>query len=221
MTRTITKTALAGFMATLMMSGAALAQVASVEATVDLNLRSGPGPQYDTIGLIGVGDTVTLNGCLRDSKWCEVDHEGNVGWAYSDYLTGEMSGSVIVLAERQAELPVVEFEDDDEGAVAAGAVGGAIVGALVGGPIGAVMGGAAGAAAGDLANPPEEVQTYVRDRDLDTVYLDGEVVIGAEVPEVVELAEIPEYEDYRYARINGQVVLINPGTRRIVYVFRD
>ena len=61
----------------------------------------------------------------------------------------------------------------------------------------------------------------VRGQDVDTVYLDGEVVIGAEVPDVVELAEIPEYEDYRYARINGQVVLIDPASRRIVYVVRD
>ena len=43
------------------------------------------------------------------------------------------------------------------------------------------------------------------------------MVVGASLPETVELREIPDYE-YRYVNVNNQPVLVEPGTRRIVYV---
>ncbi|TIV09513.1 MAG: DUF1236 domain-containing protein, partial [Mesorhizobium sp.] len=51
------------------------------------------------------------------------------------------------------------------------------------------------------------------------VYLDGEVVTGATLPDTVELREIPDYR-YRYVYVNNQPALVDPGTRRIVYVMR-
>ena len=50
--------------------------------------------------------------------------------------------------------------------------------------------------------------------------LDGEVVVGAGVPDSVTLYEIPDQKDYRYVTINGQPVLVNPTDRKIVYVYR-
>ena len=49
--------------------------------------------------------------------------------------------------------------------------------------------------------------------------LEGEVVVGATVPESVTLSVVPDY-DYRYVYINGQRALVDPGTRQIVYVIR-
>lgn len=71
-----------------------------------------------------------------------------------------------------------------------------------------------------IARPPVEVGTYVTTHRLDPVYLDGEVVTGATLPDTVELREIPDY-DYRYVYVNNQPALVDPGTRRIVYVMRD
>ncbi|MFC6490409.1 DUF1236 domain-containing protein, partial [Nitratireductor sp. GCM10026969] len=88
---------------------------------------------------------------------------------------------------------------------------------------GAAIGGAAGAVAGgaiDTVTPPREVVTYVEQNRVDPVYLEGEVVVGAGVPETVEMREIPDY-DYRYVYVNGQPVLVEPESRRIVYVVRD
>ncbi|TJU99032.1 MAG: DUF1236 domain-containing protein, partial [Mesorhizobium sp.] len=51
------------------------------------------------------------------------------------------------------------------------------------------------------------------------VYLEGEVVTGAVLPDTVELREIPDY-NYRYVYVNNQPALVDPGTRRIVYVMR-
>lgn len=206
-------------------TGPALAQAASATATADLNIRSGPGPQFESIGFIAAGDSAEVEGCLEDSKWCQVSYDGVTGWSYSDYLTADLSGEAVVLTERYVDvgLPVVQFEDDTAEGAAAGGVTGAVVGALIGGPIGAAVGGAVGATAGasvDAAvDVPDTVRTYVSSNEIDPVYLEGEVVIGAGVPESVTLVEVPDYE-YRYVVINGQPVLVDPETRQIVYVFR-
>ena len=217
----------AALVGALASSGAAMAQTAAT-ATTDLNIRSGPGPQHAVIGVVEADESVNVNGCLEGSKWCTITHDGGQGWVYSDYLTAEVSGNAVVLTERYADVgvPVVTYEGDAGGAAggaATGAATGAVAGALVGGPIGAVVGGAVGAAAGGTAgaviDPPGEVRTYVTTNRIDPVYLEGEVVVGAGLPETVELREIPDYE-YRYVYVNGQPVLVDPSTRRIVYVVR-
>ncbi len=211
----------------LAFSGAAFAQVA-VSATTDLNVRAGPGPQHQVVGMIGAGQSANLNGCLDSSKWCTVAYEGGEGWVYSDYLTGDFGGNQVVLTERPADsgVAVVTPPDDvDGGATGAvtGGVTGAVAGALIGGPVGAVVGGGAGViaggAAGTIIDPPEQVRTYVSSNEGQPVYLDGEVVVGAGLPETVELRPIPDYE-YQYVYVNGQPVLVEPSSRKIVYVMR-
>jgi len=213
--------------ALLALTGAAYAQSAVV-ATTDLNVRAGPGPQHQVVGVIGAGQSANLNGCLESSKWCVVAFNGGEGWVYSDYLTGDFGGTQVVLTERPADsgvrivTPPADVDGGATGAVTGG-VTGAVAGAIIGGPIGAVVGGGAGAvaggAAGTVIDPPERVRTYVTSNQVDPVYLDGEVVVGAGLPETVVLRDIPDYE-YRYVYVNGQPVLVEPSSRRIVYVVR-
>jgi uncharacterized protein YraI len=212
--------------ALLALSGAAFAQTA-VTATTDLNVRAGPGPQYPVVGVLGASQSTTLNGCMQNSKWCSVAMQAGEGWVYSDYLTGDFGGTTVVLSQRPAtsEVTVVEAPKGNggaEGALVGGATG-AVAGAIIGGPVGAAVGGVAGVAAGGTAGaaaePSPEVRTYVTSHQLDPVYLDGEVVVGSGLPETVQLQEIPDYE-YRYVYVNGQPVLVDPGTRRIVYIVR-
>lgn len=214
-------------MATTAFTGGSFAQGASATATADLNIRSGPGPQYASIGFIASGESAAVEGCLQGSKWCRVTYDGVTGWSYSDYLTADLSGEVVVLTDRYPDvgLATVTYDGSDAaaGGAVAGATGGAIVGALVGGPAGAAVGGAigasSGATAGAVIDPPEVARTYVTSNPLDPIYLDGEVVIGAGVPETVVLQPVPDYE-YQYVYINGQPVLVDPRTRQIVYVVR-
>ena len=220
------KIVLGAVAATLLLAGSAHAQVV-VTATSDLNVRSGPGPHHPVVGVINVDNQAQLQGCLQGSKWCRVSYGGGEGWAYSDYLIAEHSGRDVVVAQRPAEVgvPVVEYSRDGSGAGAAiGATGGAVAGALIGGPIGAAVGGIAGATAGAstgaVVKPPQEKRTYVLENQVEPVFLEGEVVVGAGVPEPVTLYEIPDYE-HRYAYVNGQPVIVEPGDRRIVYVVRD
>lgn len=221
----ITSMAPATLAALLSLSASAFAQ-AQAMATTDLNMRAGPGPQYPVVGVIPASQGVTIEGCIANSKWCSVSAGGEKGWAYSDYLTGEFGGTRVVLTERPADagIAVVQAPEDTsaEGAVAGGTTG-AVAGALIGGPVGAVVGGVAGAtiggAAGEAIEPPAQVRTYVTSNRVDPVYLDGEVVVGAGIPDTVQIREIPDYE-YRYVYVNGQPVLVDPGTRRIVHVMR-
>ncbi len=196
-------------------------------ATTDLNVRAGPGPQYEVIGFIGASQQATVNGCLEGSLWCEVSFEGGTGWAYSDYLVLDSAGTQVIVTQRPAEveIPVVEYEATAStttgGGAVAGATTGAVAGALIAGPIGAVVGGVAGAATGDIAEDvlTPDARTYVLENRVDPVYLDGEVVVGAQIPDTVEIREIPDYE-YRYVYVNQQPVIVEPSSRRIVYVVR-
>ncbi|MBS9722297.1 DUF1236 domain-containing protein [Tianweitania sp. BSSL-BM11] len=223
-------------------AGASFAQTA-VTATTDLNLRAGPGPQYPVIGTLGVDQQATLDGCAQGSKWCQLTVDGKPSWAYSDYLTSEFStGNRVIVTERPAEaVPVVEYRETAPATTtttttttagtggggapgaAAGTIGGVVVGALIGGPVGAAIGGVAGAATGgvvgEAVQPTPVVREYVTTNRVDPVYLEGEVVVGAGLPENVALTPVPDYE-YEYAYINGQPVLVDPSTRRIVSVVR-
>jgi len=185
------------------MSGSALADTA-VSAVTDLNVRAGPGPQYPVIGVLAAGQSATLNGCIENSKWCTIAEAGGQGWVYSDYVTADFGGSRVVLTQRPhgSSVAVVsppedigDYSTDYTGAIVAGE------------PVDAIP------------RPPAEVRTYVDTHRLDPVYLDGEVVTGATLPDTVELREIPDY-NYRYVYVNGQPTLVDPQTRRIMYVVR-
>lgn len=204
----------------LMVATPALADF-SATATTDLNIRSGPGPQFQVVGSIKASDATSVRGCLADGQWCEVSYNGMTGWAHSDYLRSDFSGEQVVISSAPAtvEVPTVQFDQQSANATV-GATGGAITGALIGGPIGAVIGGVTGAAIGSSVKPPEQVRTYVRSNQVEPVYLEGEVVVGAGVPESVTLTTVPDYE-YRYVYVNGQPVLVDPQTRKIVYVDRQ
>jgi hypothetical protein len=156
------------------------------------------------LGVLGAGQSVNLDGCLQSRKWCVVAFDGGQGWVYSDYLTGDFGGTQVVVTERPTDsgVRIVEAPADVDGVVT-----GAVVGTISGG------------AAATVIDPPERIRTYVTANEFEPVYLDGEVVVGAGLPETVTLREIPDYE-YRYSYVNGQPVLVEPGTRRIVYVMR-
>jgi uncharacterized protein YraI len=207
--------------ATLALGGTAFAQTA-VQATTDLNVRAGPGSQYPVVGVLAAGQATTLKGCLANGKWCSVGE----GWVYSQYLAGDFGGGQkVVVSQRpaSAKVAVVEAPDSGSAGAVAGGTTGAIAGAIAGGPVGALVGGVAGATIGgtmgEAIEPPAQVREYVTSNRLDPVYLDGEVVVGATIPSSVQVREIPDY-NYRYVNVNGQEVLVEPDSRRIVHIVR-
>jgi hypothetical protein len=116
------------------------------------------------------------------------------------------------------------------GGAAAGAVGGAAAGAAVGGPVGAAVGAVIGAViGGTIAPPPAQVVTYVTAQPQPTpVTLQGNLVVGATLPETVVLVPVPAnvYTPpagatavvYGYAYVNGKKVVVDTKTRAVVAI---
>jgi hypothetical protein len=67
--------------------------------------------------------------------------------------------------------------------------------------------------------PPRSVRTYIAANPLETVWLEGSLMVGAGLIDGVETVPVPGSR-YDYAYVNDYAVLVDPGTRRIVYVSR-
>lgn len=214
------KTILGAGLAITLLSSVADAQ-ASVTAWTDLNLRSGPSPQHSIIGVIPSNDEVTVEGCLETASWCKVSHAGLEGWASGDYLTTMVNEAPVAIYANRASVPqkTILYTDTSAEATAAGGATGAIAGAMVAGPAGAIVGAILGAGTGAAIDPGPIVTTYVRNNPRDVIYVDGEVVVGAGLPESVILTEIPE-STFSYAYINGVPVIVERKGRRIVQIIR-
>jgi uncharacterized protein YraI len=186
------------------------ATVVVVSAITPLNMRSGPGPQYDVIGVINSDGYAEIKGCIQDSLWCQVDYCGRQGWAYSKYLTMRAAGQPLVITNRnQTSVPTVTYAAPVE-TIGSGVPTEKVIGTLIepSSNVTAVQ-----------LNPPETVRMYVIGHPIEPTILNGEAVIGAGLPETVTLRPVPGYS-YDYAYINREPVLVAPSTRRIVYVYR-
>ena len=209
--------------AALILSLAMITPVAAqtvATATTDLNIRSGPGPEYPVIGHVRENQRINISGCIEGSLWCQVDQKGLQGWAYSQYMVMDSGGRRIVLTERgsEAAIPSVTYRAPPsevfvrpDGVVTRSRVSGAIVA-----PTTTVVSDAPVPA---FSPPPAAVWNYVQSNPVDPVYLEGEVVVGAGLPQDVALSPVPDYR-YQYVYVNSQPILVDPVTRRVVHVFR-
>lgn len=265
--------------ATAAVASAAVLSVAQAQtigtATTDLNVRSGPDPQFPVVGMIRENRRAIVLGCVEGSRWCQVDLRGRTGWAYSQYMT--LSGDIV------AVLPAPEIEVDvaSRPVVAAPALTyrapapvvaynppapvvtyqaptvtyreplvayrpapsvtyqapPPVVAYRAPGPATVVE--TTAAAPRDFAGrlippretiyasstlprayvPPRAVQTYVTGNPLETVWLEGSLMVGAGIPDEVETVPVPGSR-FDYVYVNDYPVLVDPGTRRIVYVSR-
>ena len=95
---------------TLLITGNVFAQeevIAQAYATV--NVRSGPGTQYDIIGQLTSGNEVQITGRSdSESNWLRIDFEGHDGWVA--YFTVSVFGNT-------EQLPVVAPRNSQEGAL--------------------------------------------------------------------------------------------------------
>ena len=213
----------------LVTAAPAFAQSSEVVAVTDLNIRMGPGAQFDVVGMIPGGETAIVEGCLDGQSWCRVAFDDTTGWSFSDYLVVDMNEQAVALTTRPEviEINTVTYEDTEGTAEnqAEGAAIGATLGALTayafGGPIGGIIaGGMLGTVAGaEAAEIDENTIVYVTENAVETVYLDGEVVVGAGVPSTITTYDVPD-TTYSYLSINGQLVILDAETNQIVRVVR-
>ncbi|WP_274424137.1 SH3 domain-containing protein [Chelativorans sp. YIM 93263] len=54
--------------------------------TTDLNIRTGPGTQYQRMGTIPDGYSLEVESCASGYNWCHVYWRGRTGWVSGNYL---------------------------------------------------------------------------------------------------------------------------------------
>ncbi|MGX1097610.1 DUF1236 domain-containing protein [Amorphus sp. MBR-141] len=120
-----------------------------------------------------------------------------------------------------------------------GVAGGAATGAIIGGPPGAVIGAIAGGAIGATADTteaemnkgqtqqahvvkqvPREVGTYAIEQPAPRVNVQEPVRIGEPLPSSVKVVKVPDYPKYAYANINGQTVVVDAQTGKVLGVVK-
>jgi uncharacterized protein YraI len=191
----------------------AWAETAVVRSAV--NVRAGPGPEHRIVGVLAQGRRIEIVACTQSRRWCQVATENGPGWIYTSYVSWSGGANVAVVQNpglAAASPPAPQVQPDAVPTVAQPQADGA------GTPPAAPAPEPARSASPGVVIPPDAVRSFVVTRPVDPVYLEGTVVVGAGLPEVVPLYPVPDYE-YRYAFVNDQRVLVD-GDRRIVYVFR-
>ncbi len=76
-----------------LVAGQALAEPAYATRTV--NIRSGPGLDYETVDKLVVDEPVDKGNCNANGTWCYVRHEGTNGWVAAVFLTTTPPGQQI------------------------------------------------------------------------------------------------------------------------------
>lgn len=117
---------------------------------------------------------------------------------------------------------VTEIQSDPAttgGGATGGAASGAIAGAVVGGPVGAAVGAVAGAVIGDASEDAltPETRTYVLEHKTAPVVIEGDVAVGAQLPETVQIQTIPDGQ-YGYVYVGERPVLVDPQNRQVIHI---
>jgi len=120
---------------------------------------------------------------------------------------------------QQVEEHTTVIKEKRPSGAAGGAATGAVAGAVVGGPVGAAVGAAAGAVVGHTVAPPTEVRTYVTRQEVPVVTYGRPVVVGKVVEGDVVWMEVPSYEKYRWAYLDGHRVVVDADTHAVVAVY--
>jgi hypothetical protein len=85
--------------------------------------------------------------------------------------------------------------------------------------VGAVTPVPAGTALIEAIAPEAAVIEYVKATPVAPVHVTGEIVVGAILPAELVLYEVPS-SPYQYAVVNTATVLVEPASRKVVYIAR-
>src|SRR5215208_6422389 len=61
-------------------------QIAVVTDPDGLNLRAGPGTEFQSLGVLPQGTELTVLGPFENGVWLPVSHQGRRGFVHSDYI---------------------------------------------------------------------------------------------------------------------------------------
>lgn len=72
----------------------------------DVNVRNGPGTEYDRIGGATAGEVYTITGKSADGEWWQIDFAGQPGWIYGPLVTATDAEDVPVVTPTTGAVPV-------------------------------------------------------------------------------------------------------------------
>ena len=206
------------------------AQTAEAKTSAEVAVRTAPSEFAPATVYLGADETVTIEGCLADVTWCQVSYDGKTGWTSGQYLLVAQGTDPVLLLDNPDSVTVTtltvpdpaDTQEEQNIAAAAGATLGSLIAYAAGGPAGVIIAsGIAGTTAAVAAvEPSEETLVFVTENPVETIYLNGEVVVGAGVPAEIETYEIPAQPELRYLTINGETVLVDAESNVIVRVIR-
>lgn len=100
---------IAVMLTTTVLAASAAAQQAYT--TRQVNLRAGPDRGYPQVAYVGAGQSVYVNGCINDYRWCDITAGPNRGWAYAKFIEYPYQNRRVVIYDNGATLalPIVSF----------------------------------------------------------------------------------------------------------------
>lgn len=208
----------------------AFAQSTEARAGAEIAARVTPSEFAPAVGVLELNQAVIIEGCLEDVTWCQISFDGQTAWASAEYLYVEEDAQRVALMNRPGSLSLttVTVPDDDatqteqNTAAAIGATVGSLIAYAAGGPVGGIIvGGLLGTTVAVASvEPSEETLVFVSENPVETVFLTGEVAVGAGVPAEVVMYDVPSQPELRYLSVNNQLVVIDAETNTIVRVIR-
>lgn len=81
------------------------AQPAEVVINANINVRGGPGTNYNLLGAANAGQRFPITGRNNDSSWWEINYNGQVGWVLAELVSAQNTQSVAVAANIPAPPP--------------------------------------------------------------------------------------------------------------------
>jgi Protein of unknown function (DUF1236)/Bacterial SH3 domain len=170
-------------------------------ATIDVNIRSGPGANYPIVEILHSGETIAATKC--DTGWCSVTAPGGgEGWIASRFLAPRGSA-----AFDAGPTPDHAAPNSVSAAPSTASVDTTTTSAVP------TVGSPAALALSDAA------RKYVTTHRPVSVDLGGEPQVGSTIPTDIRLRDIPGSR-YQYVYVDGRPIFVDGETRQIVQVER-
>jgi hypothetical protein len=83
----------------------AAAQVAEVVVNSQINIRQGPGTNYNIIGAANQGERFPVTGKNQAGDWWQINYRGQAGWVFGQLVTPQNTGAVAVAQNIPAPPP--------------------------------------------------------------------------------------------------------------------
>ena len=64
-----------------------------------------------------------------------------------------------------------------------------------------------------------EVQTWITEQSAPSVTFQGDITVGAVIPDTVKVIEIPKFKKYSFVVLNNKKVLVDASTHKVIAVY--